>query len=1303
MAGTVKKVKSNTIKETKEINLLNETYNLINGTANSDTLIGTTGNDRINGLGGDDKIKGGRGNDILNGGSGYNIFNFSNGDGSDIIEKTNGVDTVILATQSALNFRHDMSNNDLLMSYGNNDRINFQDYYTDYSHSVKKISNGGQGLSLNDALTLYGVEIAGTSGVDNIIGSDGDDTINAGEGNDKITGGKGNDTINAGSGYNVMIFQNGDGHDTIQNSNGIDSVMLLDDTTLKFAHDMNNQNLIMSYGNNDSINFENYYVNNRHSAGKILNGSDIYYVDEAIDTYGISIKGTNASESITGGAGDDIIEGGRGNDLLNGGSGYNIFKFSEGDGADTIEKTDGMDTIKISTASTLKFEHDLIDNNLRIYYNDIYRIYLKDYYTDCSHSVKQISNGGDILSLEETLRLYGVEITGTNGADNIIGSVGNDIINAGAGNDQINGGEGDDIINAGAGNDTITAGKGNDVLNGGAGNNVFKFNLNDGNDIIQRSSGNDSIKIETETSIRFAHDMNNQDLVMNYGNGDSVTLQDYYENNSHSVKKITNGSDTLYVEPSVNYYGIDIIGTNGNDNMIGSDGNDTLIGNAGNDKITGGRGDDILDGGSGQNVFVFQAGDGQDIIQKSNGQDTVMLGIPSNIRFAHNMNNLDLVMNYGNNDSITLQDYFVDNSHSVKKIVNGSFDNVLYTNQAINTYGMDITGTNGNDTITGSNADDTIRGTLGDDVLNGGSGNNIFIFQTGDGQDIIKNSTGNDSIYINNTSLLDFTRESNNLRISYGTGNDSIILENYYVNNSHSVGKINTPNGVVVLSNMNLGSLIDVNAGNIITGTNNAETITGTDGADFIHAKAGNDVVSAGAGNDTIYGGTGNDTLDGGTGNDTFVFNAGDGHDFIVNNYNYIYDSNTIEINGTSDIRFARNMNNNDLVINYGNNDSIQVQDFYSTALVYSQFLGYYDETYRDGLKTIQSEGVTRTIGGAMSQYGVDITGTDADDMIIGHDGNDTIIGGAGNDTIFAHAGNDTIDGGAGNDTYVFSGYDNGNKTILNGTGNDRVSFLDSSYNFDLRFSRDMSNNDLKLSYNLQNYPNLGGTVTLDDYYVSGGHSVKDIKNRSVIKSVEETINQYGINILGTSGNDTITGSAGNDNIIAGDGFNIIYCGRGNDYIEGGNSYNSCHFNVGDGHDIIKNEGLGYIHIAQNVTLNLLHDLSNNDLVISYSNSDTITLKDYFGDSNGSYFVSVNSLPTRSLTAIINETGIYEYNSQAPSGNVAACNVNNLKEDVTAWASKGAYAPAQEVAENVKSADITAIIAEYQANAGWQK
>ena len=146
-----------------------------------------------------------------------------------------------------------------------------------------------------------------------------------------------------------------------------------------------------------------------------------------------------------------------------------------------------------------------------------------------------------------------MSIYGTNSADTIYGTSGNDISIFGLdGNDLIYGFGGNDIIDAGKGHDTVYGGSGNDTMLG-----------RDGNDLLKGGSGNDAIWGEQ-------------------------------------------GNDTIYGEDGNDY----MHGGDGNDQLLGGRGDDRIFGGLGDDRIMGvySRNDvevDILTGGGGKDTFVL--------------------------------------------------------------------------------------------------------------------------------------------------------------------------------------------------------------------------------------------------------------------------------------------------------------------------------------------------------------------------------------------------------------------------------------------------------------------------------------------------------------------------------------------------------------------------------------------------------------------------------------------------------------------------------------------------------------------------
>ncbi|MCW3847962.1 Ig-like domain-containing protein [Sphingomonas sp. LB-2] len=154
-------------------------------------------------------------------------------------------------------------------------------------------------------------------------------------------------------------------------------------------------------------------------------------------------------------------------------------------------------------------------------------------------------------------------------------------------------------------------------------------------------------------------------------------------------------------------------------------------------------------------------------------------------------------------------------------------------------------------------------------------------------------------------------------------------------------------------------------------------------------------------------------------------------------------------------------------------------------------------------LTGIDTTGIAKIVGSTGNET---ITGTDLADVIEGGAGNDTLRGAGGDDWLNGGAGVDTIDGGAGADTADFSALSAGITA------------------------------DLSLASN----------------QVSGGST-------SQLVSIE--------NLVGTSGNDTLRGSAAANRLVGGAGNDTLQGNDGDDVLQGGLGIDS--FDGGTGFDTV--------------------------------------------------------------------------------------------------------------------------------------
>ena len=449
--------------------------------------------------------------------------------------------------------------------------------------------------------------------------------------------------------------------------------------------------------------------------------------------------------------------------------------------------------------------------------NDFYNTYFKRSY-EYAEAINRFIGVGYIADGTEAMKAsYDSDLIRGNDADNVIDALygddmiyagaGNDTVNAGAGNDVIYGEDGDDTIKAGAGNDFINGGKGNDYLKGEAGDDIYVFNIGDGDDIVEEYESNnygaqndrivfgEGITADSITMNRVGYD-----LIIEYGDGDRITVKNEFSNNYYGIEYIefadgtvidvdgikreastyigTDGDDVLngYISTSkydINEYfyggdGNDTINANtGDDTIFGGNGDDTVNAGAGNDIINGGKGNDYLKGEAGDDVYVFNIGDGDDIVEDyewnnygaQNDRIVFGEGITAD-SITMNRVGYDLIIEYGDGDRITVKNEFSNNYYGIEYIefadgtvidvdgikreastyIGTDGDDVLKGYNSTNKYDINeyFYGGNGDDTVNAGKGNDIINGGKGNDYLKGEDGDDTYVFNIGDGDDIVE-------------------------------------------------------------------------------------------------------------------------------------------------------------------------------------------------------------------------------------------------------------------------------------------------------------------------------------------------------------------------------------------------------------------------------------------------------------------------------------------------------------------------------------------------------------------------------------
>ncbi|MCM1081868.1 MAG: hypothetical protein NC428_00175, partial [Clostridium sp.] len=113
--------------------------------------------------------------------------------------------------------------------------------------------------------------------------------------------------------------------------------------------------------------------------------------------------------------------------------------------------------------------------------------------------------------------------------------------------------EGDDVVYGESGDDVLIGGEGNDFLVGGNGNDAYIFNTGDGEDLVWDYEEGE-IK-DTEDRIIFGEgitpdnitlERDGDDLVIDYGDGDSIRIRNVYKYDTNLVEYVELANGTTY-------------------------------------------------------------------------------------------------------------------------------------------------------------------------------------------------------------------------------------------------------------------------------------------------------------------------------------------------------------------------------------------------------------------------------------------------------------------------------------------------------------------------------------------------------------------------------------------------------------------------------------------------------------------------------------------------------------------------------------------------------------------------------------
>ena len=868
-------------------------------------------------------------------------------------------------------------------------------------------------------------------------------------------------------------------------------------------------------------------------------------------------------------------------------------------------------------------------------------------------------------------------LSGDMGDDLIVGASDDDALFGGVGNDTLIGGTGGDVIFADGSNSfAMTAPDGSWIagVNDAATDQQRQLKLVTAVAAIGTTALSQQVfKVLTgyinplaETDLSGLLTMQRQNVVSDAGdtNNYSAGSQRTYADLTGGAWFGTNvgkGNDLIHAgagDDVVNAGGGDDVvdaGT-GNDQVAGYDGNDVIYGGAGDDRLQGDYQVAVTTGDTSENLTYYGASGvirytldasrhGQDVIDGGAGNDVIFGGGGSDLLYG----GADDDVIYGDDHKLSSQyagDDHLDGGDGDDQLVGGGgADELLGGDGADRLEGDDLVADvaatwHGADRLDGGRGDDDLYGGGGDDVLLGGEGNDWLA-----GEDQVTASasttlTGNDSL----------DGGAGNDTLVGGAGNDTLI-------GGGGADQLFAGTGDDVLIASGIGIVLDSGAGRdllqIAEGSNITINVTSASAADA------DDLMLDGGLTSTSVSVTTSGNLDPNAQMATLTF-AGSATVIRLST-----SSATASLgNALNTLRFS---------------DGVT----WSAADIRAKFHG----PVSDGADTLVAlNGIDDVLtSGDGSDY---LSGANGNDLLDGGAGDDWLTGRGGNDTLVGGAGADQMQGGEGNDLYV--GGTGNDETRDSSTTSDDVYRYERGDGYDLiddyggndrlELGAGISEADVQLFQELGILQVLlpdSGHQTLGTTLVSGAidtqRFIETIRfsngvewgvariKQELLKGTDGADRIYGFDtndsIHGAGGNDTIEGMVGNDTLSGGIGDDLLWDvrgndqllgGEGNDFLDGGegndlliggvgNDYlvgsfgdDTFRFSYGDGADTIV-AGTGGSNLIEFDASVFSNDFSfqqaARDLVISYSDTDKITISDLFDSLTG----EMNSSTVKSI------------------------------------------------------------------------
>ena len=631
------------------------------------------------------------------------------------------------------------------------------------------------------------------------------------------------------------------------------------------------------------------------------------------------INGLAGDDTISGLGGDDILIGGPGNDILDGGSnvvpGLGDIAVFFGPIANFTFVLNADGNLEVVDAAA--GEEDAVINIETLLFID-----------------GPVPTDAEVATLVASLRagnpapdgvvvrsvadiIDGDIITGTPGADTLVGGDWADTISGLGGDDAIDGGVGNDIIFGDDivaalddGDDTIgwRAGDGRDLVDGG-GNTAVGDTFD-----IRGNRGGDAFIVYTLAEALSAgfgpFDVATQVVVTQQVAGGVATVIAELRNIENLVINATALTGTILDNTNVGGDTVTVIGDFNATGLV-INGSPTGVEIAPHDievmeNVAGAiLGTVTVYDPNPGDTFTFTIDDSRfEIVDNdpADGQQLVLKlkdGISLDYEAAHKV---DLVINVYDQGGLGS--------------TNNPYDFTVNVNDVVyEVNGMVVMGGAGAETLNGGALDDVILGNGGADRVFAGSGNDRFMATIGDGNDRYDGGAGIDTYDLSQTNANSNVNLARGRSSSSETGSDILVsIEN-------------------VVGSQGNNRIVGNGAANVLDGMAGNDTLSGGGGGDSLFGGAGIDNLNGDAGNDILNGGAGNDAMNGGAGLDTFVFADGFGNDTIRGfDANAIGGQDLLDISafGLDETTFAANV----IITDLGANTRVDIVGTDNTILL---------------------------------------------------------------------------------------------------------------------------------------------------------------------------------------------------------------------------------------------------------------------------------------------------------------------------------------------------------------------------------